>query len=101
MSDYPSERGPSVSAEDMKTNSLARGVLASHRADQNTIYVTSHGGVVCLRGKLLEGEKDTKPFSGGTVSAIEEEIMKQKGVKKVMWQLDNWKLIGTKWAKES
>jgi hypothetical protein len=90
-----------MSAEDMKINSLARGVLASYRVDQNTIYVTSHGGTVCLRGKLLEGDADVKPISSGTVVAIQDDIMKQKGVKKVMWQLDNWKMVGTRWVKEA
>ena len=83
----------------MRSNSMVRGVLAAYGIDQNILYVTSRSGQVCLRGKLKPG-MGAIPLKSSTLVAIQDEIMKQKGIKKVTWQLDNWKMIGTNWVNE-
>jgi len=89
-----------MSAEDMAMNSNVRNILAQFFVDSNQVYVSSHGGTVYLRGKLFSKSDSPKPLGGNAIQAMENAIRNQKGVKKVLWQLDNWKMIGTKWREE-
>ena len=87
-----------MSAEDMRMNTLVRSVLSAFSVDQNQLYVSCRGGSVALRGKLHLRRDAEGAVSGGTIQAMQEQIMNQKGVKKVVWQLDNWKMQGTRWV---
>ena len=89
-----------MSAEDMALNSAIRGVIAGFSVDDSQLYVSSCGGTVALRGKLSSRMDAKKPLNSGSIRAIEEAILNQKGVKKVAWQLDNWKMVGMKWIEE-
>ena len=89
-----------MSAEDMALNSAVRGVIAGFTVDDSGLFVASRNGHVFLRGKLNTRMGADKPLSGATIQAIEETLLKQKGVKKVSWQLDNWKMVGLEWVQE-
>ena len=89
-----------MSAEDMALNTTVRGVIAGFSVDDSQLYVSSRAGIVALRGKLSSRMDSKKPLNSGTIRAMEEAILNQKGVKKVAWQLDNWKMVGMKWIEE-
>jgi len=89
-----------MSAEDMALNTAVRGVIAAFSVDDSGLFVASRSGNVFLRGRLRARVDANKPLKGSTILAMEEAILKQKGVKKVSWQLDNWKMVGLDWVEE-
>ena len=90
-----------MSESDLKTNAKARKLLVEAGLDTSALHISTTSGAVSIRGEL-------RKFSGAAMndnavarmlSAIETNLLRTKGVKRVSFSIDNWKKKKGKWAK--
>ena len=87
-----------MGASDFRINSKVRSVLARHWIDLSRVGLSSISGTVRLTGILcrLSSESDVDPFTGQHLAQLETELLSIKEVKRVYFNLDNWRKDGNR-----
>lgn len=82
-----------MGAVDFKVNSAVRSVLSRHWIDFTRIGFGSVNGTVRLAGILarLSNESEESHLTAKNVMQIESELTAIKSVKRVYFDLDNWR----------
>jgi hypothetical protein len=77
---------------DIRINSMVRSVLASHWVDLQHLNCGSYKGTVRLHGELRYlGHREALSTDGSKLEAIEGDIRRVQGVKRVHVDLLNWR----------
>jgi len=93
-----------MSAADFRINAAVRKVFIRHWLELKLIDYHTINSVVHIKGKFKtkkqsrEAKGKTYDVNPSVVSAIEREIFRVRGVKRVDIKLDGWVKSGGKWA---
>jgi hypothetical protein len=92
--------GVSMSESDLKINSKARKTLVEANLDLSVLSVSTTSGAVSIRGEIrkFSGAKMNPSAMIKMLSAIETNLLRAKGVKRVTFSIDNWKKKKGKWV---
>ena len=95
-----------MSVLDLKIKCEIRNILVQFWVDTTRVNISSHQGVVYLRGTLqrvkkehtlvqnsLTGNKDQIKI----MQNIEERIRRVRNVKRIVFDIDNFKKVGSTW----
>lgn len=90
-----------MAVKDFQINSRIRGVLAKHWIDTNLITVMTIRGVVFLQGRLRKITVGSRQDEIGEemLATMEWEMRHIKGVKQIVYRLDDWRKDGGKFTK--
>jgi len=90
-----------MSETDLKINARARKILVEANLDVSALHVSTASGAVSIRGELRRctGGKMNDNAVARMLSAIEVNLLRTKGVKRVSFSLDTWKKKKGKWGK--
>jgi hypothetical protein len=90
-----------MSEADLKTNAKARKLLVEANIDVTVLHISTTSGAVSIRGELRKftGGKMNDNAIAKMLSAIEVNLLRTKGVKRVAFSIDNWKKHRGKWTK--
>ncbi len=93
-----------MSAADFRINAAVRKIFIRHWLDLKLIDYKTINFVVHIKGKFRTKKQSGKSkgkaydMNPSVVSAIEREIIRVRGVKRVQMKLDGWVKSGGKWA---
>ena len=98
-----------MSVEDLKIKCEIRNILVQFWIDTTKLNISSHRGVVYLRGSLERIRKeysmssqDRAMFEKDTLRILqnlEERIRRIRNVKRIIFDLDNFRKVGQIWQK--
>lgn len=91
-----------MSEADLKTNSKVRKILVEANLDTTVLHITTTSGAVSIRGELrkFSGRKMNDNTAARLLAAVEMNILRSKGVKRVTFKLAEWKRKKGKWVKQ-
>ena len=89
-----------MSESDLKINAKARRILIEANLDMAALNVSTASGAVSIRGELrkFSGAKMNASAMKKMLSAIETNLLRTKGVKRVTFSIDSWKKKKGKWV---
>ena len=81
-----------MSESDLKTNSKVRKVLVEANLDTTVLSIKTTSGSVLIRGELrkFNGKKMNDNAAVRLLGAVEINIIRSKGVKRVTFKLAEW-----------
>ncbi|MCK5707136.1 MAG: hypothetical protein KAI43_05735 [Candidatus Aureabacteria bacterium] len=95
-----------MSVSDLKIKCEIRNILVQFWVDTTRVNISSHRGVVYLRGSIIRVKKEQSLVQATvknersiitTVQNIEEKIRRIRDVKRIFFDIDNLKKVGAKW----
>jgi len=87
-----------VALTDTQIRANLRTVLTRHGIDPNKTSFVCARGIVRLLGDLEhQGKHSAKPVDAGEVEAIEQELQRVRGVKRVHMDLRSWRRRDDGW----
>ena len=97
-----------MSVTDLKIKCTIRNILVQFWVDTTKVNISSHRGVVYVRGTIEQAKKQSSLVQK-TVNAdrqliavmqnIEEKIRRIRDVKRIIFDVDNFKKVGEIWRK--
>lgn len=97
-----------MSVEDLKIKCEIRNILVQLWIDSTKLSVSSHQGVVYFRGSLERVKKEHSLILGTyhherdlltSIQNLEERIRRIRNVKRIVFDIDNFKKVGNTWQK--
>lgn len=90
-----------MAIRDFQINSRVRGVLAKHWIDVNLVTVMTIRGVVFLQGRMrkITAGSPQDEIGEEMLASMELEMKHIKGVKQIVYRLEDWRKDGGKFAK--
>lgn len=90
-----------MAVKDFQINSRVRGILARHWIDTNLITAMTIRGVVFLQGRMkkitmIPGQEEV---GEETLASMELEMRHIKGVRQIVYRLDDWRKDGGKFLR--
>ncbi|MBI5115908.1 hypothetical protein HZA56_05500 [Candidatus Poribacteria bacterium] len=91
-----------MSEDDLKINSRVRKILVENNLDTSSLGVSTASGSVMIRGefKKMTGHEMNDRETARTLTVLESNILRSKGVKRVVFTIQHWKKSKGKWLKQ-
>ena len=88
-----------MSEKDMKVNAKVRKILVENNLDLSSLSVSTTSGTVTIRGEVKKlFSRDANPRKvAGILMLLETAILRISGVKRVHFNMQNWKKTRGKW----